>query len=245
MAWHLATVLEKAGHQINEVYDRKIENAELITNQLYNTEPVDELYFENSDSQIFILAVSDDQIEAVVSELVVPELSIVLHTSGTQPIDVLMGYDFEPGILYPLQTLTKGKYVDFRDVPLCIEAIDTEVLSKISALAATISERVEVISSEQRSILHLAAVVANNFTNHLLHLASNILDAEELEFDLLHSLIAETVNKAMEIGPAKAQTGPALRGDAKTMRMHLQLLAENPELSNLYEVISKSIIANK
>jgi predicted short-subunit dehydrogenase-like oxidoreductase (DUF2520 family) len=245
VAWHLATAFEKVGHQINEIYDRKIEHAEAITNKLYNTEPVDDLYFENSDSEIFILAVSDDQITKVAQELLVPEFSLVLHTSGTQPLDVLMGYDFEPGVLYPLQTLTKGKYIDFLDVPFCIEALETEALSKIQALASTITDRVEVISSEQRRVLHLAAVLANNFTNHLLHLANNILDAEALEFDLLHSLIAETVNKAMDIGPAKAQTGPALRGDVKTMKMHLELLAENPELSNLYEVFSKSIIANK
>lgn len=245
VAWHLALALERAGHTINEVYSRDIIKAEQLANSLYNSDPVDDLDFETSTSDVFIIAVPDDAIEVVARQLLVPTNALVAHTSGSQPIDILMGYDFEPAVFYPLQTFTKGTELDIQEVPFCIEALNAESLKLVQALAKTVSRRVEIISSEQRKTLHLAAVFACNFSNHLFHLASNVLEADELEFDLLHSLIAETVNKALEIGPARAQTGPAIRGDQRTMKKHLDLLVDNPELHNLYQQLSQSIVANK
>lgn len=245
VGWHLAIQLEKAGHTVNEVFSRDIAHAEKLTDALYTTAATDSLDFTESDSEVFLLAVPDDKLDWVASEILVPEGSIVAHTAGSKPLSVLSGYEFSAAVFYPLQTLTKGKLVDFSDVPLCIEAEDDDVLKRLLALAKTLSSRVEVVTTEQRAVLHVAAVFACNFTNHLLHLASNIVEAEDLDFEILHPLVAETINKAMEMGPAASQTGPAIRGDVRTMDRHLHYLDDNPELKRLYQLLSISIIANR
>lgn len=245
VGWHLATVLDAAGHTITEIYNRNFDKAEWLADQLYHAEPVNDLDFTESAADLYLICVPDAAILQVAARLKVPAGAIVAHTSGSQPLDLIEGLGFYAAVFYPLQTLTAGKRVDFTQVPICLEAADDKVLKYLHKLALTISKQVVYLSSEQRKSLHMSAVFACNFVNHMMHLASNILEAEEMDFSLLHGLIAETVNKALEIGPAKAQTGPAVRNDQVTIAKHLELLDTNPELRNIYETLSKSILANR
>ena len=145
------------------------------------------------------------------------------------------------GVLYPLQTFTKKRDLDFHEIPLCIEACNLETLKEIKELAGLLSARVEEISSEKRKVLHLAAVFANNFVNHLYGIAGKILEKEELDDSLLRPLIFETAHKVMLMNPADAQTGPARRGDESILNMHKAFLKENRKLLNLYSLMSDSI----
>jgi predicted short-subunit dehydrogenase-like oxidoreductase (DUF2520 family) len=148
------------------------------------------------------------------------------------------------GVFYPLQSFTKEKAIDLSDVPFCIEASSTRVHEVLFSIARSLSSKVVVLDSEQRKVLHLAAVFANNFTNHMLFWAKTLLDAEGLDFNLLKPLTKETVEKAFFLMPELAQTGPARRGDYKTMKSHLDQIEANPELSKLYQELSKSIQFN-
>jgi predicted short-subunit dehydrogenase-like oxidoreductase (DUF2520 family) len=135
--------------------------------------------------------------------------------------------------------------MDFVEIPLLIEANSPENLNKVRFFAEKLSARVQEVSSAQRLFLHLAAVIANNFSNHLFYQAENLLKEHGLDFDLLHPLIAETAQKAILMSPAKAQTGPAARGNRKIMEKHLKMLADKPELAEIYRIMSKSISEGK
>jgi len=243
VAWHLAPALDNTEYAVREVYSRNAKNAAAIVDKLYEAEVKSSLDFSDSASRIFILAVSDDAIQDVVQELRLPQDSILVHVSGSQPLSIL-GYAATPniGVFYPLQTFTKGKRVDFQNVPILVESENGETEKAVLSMAKTLSKKVLKISSEERKALHVAAVFASNFTNHMFTIAGNIMEYHGLSFDLLKPLIAETLNKGLEIGPQKAQTGPARRGDLEILDRHMEFLSEDEDIAEIYKVISQHIV---
>lgn len=249
VGWHLAQALEQAGHHIVEVYSRDIANTRKLVNKLYDTQVATHLDFSESATELIILTIPDDALSAVVSELVLPENCIVVHTSGiqslqklTQLIETYSDVPAHTGVFYPLQTFSKNVPIDFTEVPLCIEAADNYTEKKLIDLANDISRVIYLVSSEERQILHIGAVFACNFTNHLLAISKRILDKERLEFNLLKPLICETIRKALEAtDPAQVQTGPARRGDSQTIEKHLGYLSQYPAWEGLYETLTESI----
>lgn len=145
------------------------------------------------------------------------------------------------GVFYTIQTFTKGKYTNLSEVPIGIEASDDDTNQKLFLLAASISKQAQSINSEQRKVIHLAAIVACNFTNHLYAISEGILKNENLNLTLLKPLMYETLQKSLEIGPQRAQTGPAIRGDEKIIQQHLDYLANEPEIQQLYKLLSEHI----
>lgn len=147
------------------------------------------------------------------------------------------------GVFYPLQTFSRDQNpLDFEEIPLCIEAGDPETEASLVAMGQEISSIVYLVSSAERRVLHLSAVFACNFTNHLLSIANDLTDAHDLEFDLLRPLIRETFRKALAAtNPTDVQTGPARRGDQKTISTHLAMLNQQPRLKEMYELITESI----
>ena len=144
------------------------------------------------------------------------------------------------GVFYPLQTFSKNREVNFNNIPICVEATEPRDLKLLMNLGKSLSEKVVEVNSEERSKLHLAAVFVNNFVNHLYAIGDDILSNNELSFDLLHPLIEETANKIKILAPSQVQTGPARRGDQKTIEKHLHLLKEGPK-SDLYQQLTASI----
>ncbi len=244
LAWHLCQDLEKAGHMIPAIYSRNTGHAAVLASQLYDTQVIEEPDFSNFDIDLLIIAVADDAISFLSQQLVVSDDTIVVHTSGSVPMESLAHLMYNYGVFYPLQTFTKEKAVEFKDVPICIESSAASVHELLYALGKSLGCKMVVMDSEQRRYLHLAAVFANNFTNHMLFQAKAILDAEGIDFNLLKPLAKETIEKAFFMMPELAQTGPARRNDLRTMDAHLEKLNGNPELSALYKQISESIKLN-
>jgi predicted short-subunit dehydrogenase-like oxidoreductase (DUF2520 family) len=244
VAWHLAIELEKQGHHITEVYSRHVANAKLLSQQLYEARATNQLDFLASDADIALVAVADDALGEVVAALRLPPDVILAHTSGTQTMEILKVSTENIGVFYPLQTFTKSKNISFAAIPICIEAANKEALDSLGELATSLSQEVYVLDSEQRKALHIAAVVACNFTNHLLGIAKEILDDKDMDFEMLFPLIQETISKAMSMNPKDAQTGPAKRGDTKVISKHLLYLEEYPTYKAIYQTITDSI-ANK
>ena len=244
LAWHLAQDLEKAGHFIPVIFSQNEDDAQVLAAQLYDTKVAESLDFSDFDLDLLILAVSDDAISLVAENLVVQEETVVIHTSGAKSIEVLSCLREDYGVIYPLQTFTKEKAINLTDVPFCIEAYNSRTHDLIFDVAKSISHKVVVMASEQRKVLHLSAVFANNFANHMLLWAKTLLDVEGIDFQLLKPLARETIEKAFILSPEEAQTGPAHRGDYKTMKDHLALIEANPEHSSLYQLLSKSIQFN-
>lgn len=245
LAWHLAPALDNAGFVVREVYSPQRKNATALVNKLYQAEVKDSLDFSNSSSKVFILAVSDDVIEEVVNEIVLPEDAILVHSSGSQPLQILaLAATFRIGVLYPLQTFSKLKKVDFAEIPVFVESNQEEVREVLMRMAKAISRKVQVIDSSKRVALHVAAVFASNFTNHMLSISKTIMEVSDLPYDWLKPLIAETITKSLSIGPEAAQTGPAKRGDLEILDKHLAMLQEDEQIAELYKLISQHIIDN-
>ncbi|MBS9462125.1 DUF2520 domain-containing protein [Flagellimonas sp. 389] len=189
------------------------------------------------DADVYIIAVKDDAIPSV-SRFLKDRPGIVAHTSGAVSMDFLESKN--NGVFYPLQTFTKGREIDLKSVPICIEAKQESAIETLKLLGNAISGHIYEITSSQRKKLHLAAVYANNFVNHLYGVSETICLDEGLPFTLLHPLIMETAKKVQSMSPKKAQTGPAVRNDKKTMDSHLKLLKKQNQ-TELYNLISKAI----
>lgn len=250
MGWHLAQALEGAGHIISEVYSRDPQNARLLVSQLYDTHIQPDLNFAESEAQIIILAVPEQALESVLERAVLPPRVMLVNTSGSvslhklrQLTEIYSDVPVRVGVMYPLQTFTKGDEIDYANIPFCIEAADEEMEETLVEVAQTISDVVYRLDSDERRILHIAATIANNFSNHLYAVAHDLLGKYHIEFDILKPLLEQTIKKSFAIGdPSKGQTGLAVRGDWQTIAQHLKLLQEiNPDWANLYRFMSDSI----
>lgn len=239
VATHLAIALKAVGADIVQVWSRDIKNAEVLA-ALTKAEPISKWADLDLFADCYLIAVKDDAIAEIAAHLTEVR-GIVVHTSGATPLNALTGSGTGYGVLYPLQTFSKTKAVDLTRVPFCIEAESPQILDKISAIAHLLSPLVSQVSSAQRKILHLAAVFACNFSNHLYHLSAELLEKHQLKFDLLKPLILETAEKVQSALPGTVQTGPAVRNDQETINRHLDLLNGSPELQEIYATLSNSI----
>jgi predicted short-subunit dehydrogenase-like oxidoreductase (DUF2520 family) len=243
VAWHLAPALDNTDYTVREVYSLQPEHAASLVERLYHATAKSTLDFSSSPSRVFIVAVADDAILEVARELILPGEAILIHTSGSQPLSAL---DFaattRTGVLYPLQTFTKNKKVDFQDIPFFVESEDAATEKVLLEMAKAISSKVYRISSSERQALHVAAVFASNFTNHMLAISKDVLSDNNLDFGFLKPLITETINKALTLGPDEAQTGPAKRGDLEILDKHLEFLKKDEEVAEIYRVISQHIV---
>jgi predicted short-subunit dehydrogenase-like oxidoreductase (DUF2520 family) len=243
LAWHLAPELENYGHKVSIVSNKSKKNAFALIDRLYRASYKKNLDFSRSDIDVIIIAVDDSSIEEIASEIIIPEHCCIIHTSGTQSIDILER-SAAPyfGVLYPLQTFTKGVRASFKDTPIFVEGNGDYAFKVLQELTRKLSRQVFKLDSEQRSILHLSAVIASNFSNHMLTVAKSIMDEKDMSFDLLQNLVYSMVQKAFEIGPENGQTGPAVRQDLATLKKHQKLLKNDRDLNKLYTLISNHII---
>lgn len=240
VATHLSKALINAGFPVAQVWSRKTDNAinlslQIGANSIANIEDVD------TDIDVVILAVADDAISEIVNKIPRLKNRIVLHTSGSTSIELLNQHP-KNGVLYPVQTFSKTIALDFTQVPICIEASDTDTLNQLNLLAKKLSNKVEFVNSENRMRLHISAVFACNFTNYFYSIAKDLMDDARLDFELIKPLIQETADKVMQNNPADVQTGPAKRDDQITIQKHLELLKNKSSIKELYTLISQNLV---
>ena len=220
VATHMGKALLKAGHKVVSVNSRTL--AELP-----------------QDADVYIIAVKDSALQEVISKVTKGrEGQLFLHTAGSMPLSVFEGYADNAGVLYPMQTFSMDREVDFREIPLFIEGADP----RIRAVAESLSAHVYELSTADRKYLHLAAVFACNFANHCFTLSDSILQANGLDFSVMLPLVEETVAKLHDMPPAKAQTGPAVRRDQNVMGLQRAMLTDRPDMQRLYTLLSESIM---
>jgi len=239
VALQLGQALRQNGLHIAQVYSRNKDHAAALAAPLKAT-PVSSISKIEKNADLYILAVKDDAIAVLAKKLHLKD-KLVVHTSGSVGMEVLKPASSSTGVLYPLQTLSKSRKVNWRKIPLCIESNSKSGKVLLKKIASRVSDETLWITSEERKLLHLSAVFANNFTNHLYVIAETLLKKKKFPFRLLHPLILETALKATELGPVAAQTGPAIRHDEKTIKKHLKMLASEKEYRPLYLSLSKSI----
>ncbi|WP_297101177.1 Rossmann-like and DUF2520 domain-containing protein [uncultured Draconibacterium sp.] len=239
VATHLATELKKCGHEIVQIYSRTEKSAKQLADSLETNYTISkESITEEAD--IYFVALKDSAVDEVLSEINFGA-KLLVHCSGSLPMKVLSEFAKNYGVFYPMQTFSKSRKVDFKKIPIFVEASSEENLHILEEIANEVSESVTVLDSEKRKSLHIAAVFACNFANHCYAMAAKYLESKELPFEILRPLIMETAQKVQELHPKDAQTGPAIRFDENIINSHLSQLKEMPDLQELYNSISKSI----
>lgn len=240
VATHIGHALAKAGYRINGVFSRTLAAAQALAGTLHcdATDHLEAL----PEADCCLFAVKDDALPSLAARwgALHPD-SFCLHTAGSVPMDIFEGKVENYGVLYPMQTFSKTRQVDFHAIPCFIEANAPETLDKVTQLARSVSDRVYVLPSERRRWLHLAAVFACNFSNHCYDIAARLLEKEGIPSDSLLPLIDETAAKVHELPACKAQTGPAVRFDRNVIDRHERMLTDNPELRRIYELLSQHI----
>lgn len=239
VATHLAKALQHAHVEILGIWSHQFENAALLANQVEAKAVSQISEIANDESDIILISVKDDAIADVAAQLK-NYRGMVAHTSGAAALNVLNS-NTSYGVFYPLQTFSKHKTLDFSQVPLCLEASNAQSLQQLKTLAARISKNIYEVDSEQRKILHLAAVFACNFPNYLYGVAQQLLAQHQLDFDIIKPLIAETANKVQTALPIEVQTGPAVRNDEQTLKKHEDLLKEHADWLTIYKLLSEQI----
>ena len=239
VATQLAQAFYAKGLKIEQVYSRNLNHAkELAT--IVDSDSTDSLKAIYPDADLYIIAVKDDAIGEINAGLRLPG-RMVVHTSGSANVDALGSVSLIGGALYPLQTFTKVHVVNWGNVPVIINGMDEESTALLREFAIKISSHVYEFNEEERKRIHVAAVFANNFVNYILGEAKTIL-GENIPFSILEPLVRETVGKAFSHGTENSQTGPAKRGDMKTIEAHIKLLENLPNVQYIYQVITDAII---
>ncbi|MHB8260066.1 MAG: Rossmann-like and DUF2520 domain-containing protein [Bacteroidia bacterium] len=240
VATHLAKRLKKKGCEIMQIVSRSTKNAQALSLQL-SVPFVTDIKKINKQADIYILCTSDDEIEKISKILKLPG-KLVLHTSGSVDRNILKNISSNVGVLYPLQSFSKEVKTSFTSVPLLIEASNKQSLQKLKIVATLISKQVREVNSVNRLKLHVAATMINNFTNHIYTLSHEFLIKEKNDlFHLLMPMMKESFNKLKKQRPIALQTGPAKRGDEKTIKKHLQMLEKYPEQKKVYELFTALI----
>ena len=238
VAQHLIKAFSKSAEiEIVAVFSRKSESiSHLISNDKITSNLTD-----LQPAAVTIIAVSDDAIAEVSNQLPFQN-QLVVHTSGSLAIEALNDKN-RKGVFYPLQTFSKSKEIDFKVIPICLEAQNEADYELLETVAKTISDFNSNVNSQQRKALHVAAVFVSNFTNHLYQIGNEICEENNLSFAILKPLIQETANKILSLSPSEAQTGPANRKDTQTINAHLNFLT-NQNQKEIYKILTKSIIDN-
>ena len=239
VATHFARALHKAGHNILQIYSRNINSAQVLANQL-NAEYTDQLSEISDNADLYIFAITDDALYELVTQTS-SKSGICVHTSGAVPMEVMKPLSQKIGVIYSPQTFVKYLEINYSELPFCLEASSGDVLQQLKDLISPVSKNIYDINSEQRRKLHLAAVFANNFVNALNAVAQDISESADVPFEILYPIIALTAEKATLGDLWQLQTGPAVRGDEKTIAKHKKMLANNEELLGLYTLITNMI----
>lgn len=234
----------QAGYLIQEIYSRTQHSAMLLS-QTLNCSFTTDLSNLSSKTDLLILAVNDDALPEVIEQIQLKDKPIV-HTSGSTPIDIFEGQGFKDfGIFYPVQSFSKNETESLHPIPICVEGNSAQMEDLLLSLARSVSTKVYSMDSTKRKALHVAAVFANNFTNHLFHIAHELLSENKISFEIIRPLLEKTSNKIKTESPLNAQTGPAVRNDRKVIESHLKYLENHEDYRKIYELMTDNIFLNQ
>ena len=234
LGYNFSLALKKVdGFKLYQWYGRNWD-AEKLNKKLINN------FSELKKADLFILAVSDNSIIDILKHL--NKNYFVVHCSGSTSIEVFKNFK-RAGVIFPIQTINKVKKSSFVGTPFCIEAkskIDLEILKK---LIKGINGTYKCLNSNQRANIHLSAVWINNFVNHMISKGKKICKENNISFSLMEPILKRTISQAIKYNPDELQTGPAVRNDKNTLKLHSNLI-KNFDDKKLYEIITKSIQKN-
>ncbi len=241
VAGALAGAMVNAGLNILQIVTETDKNGKKLAETCKASWSTELSFAEKND--VIIVSVPDRRLMEVLKKIKCRKETVVAHTAGSYGLEVFPSCLKHTGVFYPLQTFSKGREAIFENLPFFIEVSDNNTLSVLQNLSGYIGGEVHITDTEHRKLLHLSAVFVCNFTNHMLYAGEKISDKAGFSFKVLEPLLRETISKAMDIGPERSQTGPAMRHDLNTVKKHLKLLSYSPVLRDVYLEVSKSIMS--
>ena len=243
LAAHLGKAFLRQGMKVVQVYNRTPGRGRDLANRIGAgfTSEIPEIYLQ---ADLYILAVSDSVLGELASRLTLKN-GLVVHTSGTVEMDILSPISENIGVFYPVQTFSQNRRVNFQTIPVCIEGNSDSTLHTLSDFANKLTNRVYILDSDQRRLLHLAAVFSSNFTNLLYAVSEELLLEHDIPFELLKPLILQTSRNVIKGNLVQYQTGPAVREDTKVLEKHREMLSGHPDYLEIYNQMSKNIIKQK
>lgn len=240
VATHLGKAMVDKGMQVLQVYSPGGTTAKTLAKKL-KAKPIANLSAIDTGADIIIIAIKDDALVELGKKLRVGN-TMVVHTSGATPADVLKKCSTNYGVFYPFQTFNKSVKTDFYTVPICIEANNKKAEKQLVSLAKLLVKQHYKLNSNQRQWLHIMGVFSSNFSNLMFHITHNIAQNQNIPFDIVYPLIKQTAAKIEGNKPADVQTGPAIRGDKKVITKHLKILSANKEYQKIYSLLSSAIV---
>jgi predicted short-subunit dehydrogenase-like oxidoreductase (DUF2520 family) len=236
----LCKALFHAGIRIDLVVSETAKSGKALAGSC-KSEWSSELIFPKS-TKVIIVAVPDHRLKSVLENIKCTPGTLVAHTAGSFGLDIFPEHTMQKGVFYPLQTFSKNRKINFTDLTFLLESSGEGSFNILRNLAESIGGKVYSVDTEQRRMLHVAAVFVCNFTNHMLTAGKEVASRAGFKFEILEPLIHETILKALDSGPEKSQTGPAVRHDQNTIEKHLELLSFSTEFQRIYEEMTRSII---
>jgi predicted short-subunit dehydrogenase-like oxidoreductase (DUF2520 family) len=235
--------MQRVGMTVGQICSRTGEHAESLAKKL-NCRWTCRLSEIETDADLYIFSLKDTALQEVIPK-VKPNGGLWVHTAGSVPMNVFEGYAQRYGVFYPMQTFTKNRRVQLDGTPIFIEVNREDDLKMLKKVAIALSGNAKVIDSETRKHIHLAAVFACNFSNHMYLLAAKLLERQGISHEVLLPLITETARKISNLSPREAQTGPAVRFDKDVMEKQLQMLNDDPVMQTIYKLLSQNIYKEK
>lgn len=239
LATNLGIALRNANHTIMQVWSRTHDSADTLAAAL-DSEAITQLEHIRHDADVYIFAIKDaflKETSKVVAGILNDINPLFVHTAGSMPLDTLSVK--RRAVLYPMQTFSRSRVVDFSNIPCFLEGETRDELAVVRVLAESVSDNIHELSSADRRYLHLSAVFVCNFVNHCYRIGADILEEHNIPFSTMLPLIDETARKVHELHPREAQTGPAVRWDENVIARHMSLLSDGKR--TIYELLSKSI----
>lgn len=244
VATHLGQALVQSGFRVVQVWSRTAASASRLASVL-GCAATNDMSQVSADADLYVISVKDDALQAVARELCpARRKSMFVHTAGSVPMSCFEGYADHYGVLYPMQTFSKDKDLDFKQIPVFIEASDETTFNALQRVSESVSNHVYKLDGEGRKWLHLSAVFACNFTNYCYAVASRLLQRNGIPFEVMLPLVDETARKAHVMSPIDAQTGPASRHDHAVMARQAAMLSADKELAEIYRLMSAGIEKN-
>ncbi|MBN2663131.1 MAG: DUF2520 domain-containing protein [Bacteroidales bacterium] len=235
---NLALAFFNNGIKVEQIISRNIKNAKMLAKK--TNAGFSDNFEKLKEADLYFICTPDRIIDEICDIKNIHD-KFIAHTAGSININILHKCSKHYGVFYPLQTFNKFDLVDFSNIPICIEASDSETQSILLNIGNIISKKIYLINSEQRLKLHVAAVFTNNFVNHIMALTNNFIEEEIINKDILEPLLIKTFENILTKNPNKIQTGPAKRNDQVTIQKHINTLKKHLELQNLYSCITNSI----
>jgi len=243
VATHISRHFHSAGHRISCIFSRTETPAQQLAGE-YGVPGTSNIKEVPAEADFYILAVPDRAVLEV-AKLFRHCKGIWLHTAGALPMNIFQGIFEHHGVLYPFQTLSSSRPLEPSQVPFLVEGSSPTVRASVKKLAGSVYDSVDEMDSKNRLVIHTAAVFANNFSNHMVHIAKKLIAWQKLDPQVLDPLLQETFEKIKTMGTVDGRTGPAVRGDQETMNKHIELLKDHPEWEKLYTFISRDIIRSR